>query len=63
MFCPHRMQSEVLPEFIIIKLRKVDGVSCIHNIIRGTPHDLLVKINRNELGDMVSHIRKFKTLR
>ena len=34
-----------------MKLGKVDGVSCIHKIIRGTPYDLLVKINKNELGD------------
>jgi len=45
-----------------MKLRKFDGVSCIHKIIRGTPYDLLVKINRNELGDKVSHIRNFKNV-
>jgi hypothetical protein len=51
MFCPHRMQRRSYLNSIIMKLRKVDGVSCIHKIIRGTPYDLLVKINGNELGD------------
>ena len=54
------MQRRSYLNSIIMKLRKVDGVSCIHKIIRGTPYDLLVKINGNELGDKVSHIRNFK---
>lgn len=60
MFCPHRMQRRSHLNSIIMKLGKVDGVSCIHKIIRGTAYDLLVKINGNELGDKISHIRNFK---
>jgi hypothetical protein len=44
----------------------VDGVSCIHKIIRGTPYDLLLKINgndRNELKDKVSDICNFKNVK
>jgi hypothetical protein len=43
----------------------VDGVSCIHKIIRGTPYDLLLKINgndRNELKVKVSDICNFKNV-
>ena len=49
-------------ESIITELRKLDGVSSIHKIIKGGPHDFLLKINgydRNELGDKVSVISKF----
>jgi len=45
-----------------MEVRKLDGVSFIHKIIKGGPYDLLLKINgydRNELGDKVSVISKF----
>lgn len=51
---------------IIMELRKVEGVSLIHKIIRGGPYDLLLKINgydRNDLGDRVSVISKSNMLK
>ena len=53
-------------ESIITELRKLDGVSYIHKIIKGGPFDLLLKINgydRNDLGDKVSVISKSNMLK
>jgi len=44
----------VLAEFNHYETTKVDGVSCIHKIIKGASYDLVVKIYGNELGDKVS---------
>ncbi len=49
---------------IISKLENIEGVTYIHRIRDGA-YDLILKINgndRNELGDKVSDICKFKNV-
>ena len=52
MFCPHRMHTEVLPEFNHYGTTTVDGVSCIQKIIRDRQYDLLLRINGNDRNEL-----------